>query len=197
MKTAVAPGWSHSVDDLSLHVLDILENSAAAGATLIEIRITEDLDENRLTIEIEDNGRGMARETLRRSRDPFFTTRDTRRVGLGLPMLAQACEEAGGGLELRSEPGKGTVLIASFVYDHIDRKPLGRMAETITAFIAGNAGGTELLYRHARGGREFVFDSSEIKRTLEDVAINHPEVLTFIKEAIEQELAKLPERSDE
>lgn len=179
------------MEDLSLHVLDILENSAAAGATSIEVRITEEINENRLIIEIQDNGRGMARAELGMSRDPFFTTKRTRRVGLGLPMMAQACEEAGGRLELWSEPGKGTRITASFVYDHIDRKPLGRLAETVTAFIAGNGGRTELIYRHRRGDREFVFDTSEIKRTLEGVGIDHPEVLAFIKEAIAQELAQL------
>lgn len=185
------------MDDLSLHVLDILENSTAAGATEIEIRVNEDIDENRLTIEIEDNGKGMDQKNLSRSRDPFFTTRDTRRVGLGLSMLAQACEEAGGSLEMRSEPGRGTAIKASFVYRHIDRKPLGNMALTIAAFVAGSAGAVSLVYRHRRGKQEFVFDTAEIARTLDGVAINHPEILSFIKEEIEKNLKSLSERSNE
>ncbi|MBE0432162.1 sensor histidine kinase [candidate division WOR-3 bacterium] len=184
------------MDDLSLHVLDILENSTAAGATEIEVRINEDIDENLFTIEIEDNGKGMDQLNLSQSRDPFFTTKDTRRVGLGLSMLAQACGEAGGNLEIRSEPGRGTVIKASFVYRHIDRKPLGSMAETIAALIAGSAGAVRLVYRHCRGNREFIFDTAEITKTLDGVAINHPEILSFIKEAIESGLESLSERSN-
>jgi hypothetical protein len=185
------------MDDLSLHVLDILENSTAAGATAIDVRINEDIAQNRLIIEIEDNGKGMDEGALSRSRDPFFTTRSTRRVGLGLSMLDQACKEAGGSLEIRSAPGQGTMIKASLVYHHIDRKPMGSMADTIVAFIAGSAGAVRLVYRHCRDSREFVFDTDDVMNTLDGVALNHPEILSFMKDAIESGLRSLSERSDE
>ncbi len=126
-----------AMEDLSLHILDVAENALAAEATRITIAIAEDTVKDRLTLEIADNGRGMDAETRRRALDPFFTTRTTRRVGLGLPLLAQAARECDGTLELDSAPGRGTTVRAVFQRSHPDLKPFGDIVATIEALIRG------------------------------------------------------------
>ena len=125
------------MEDLSLHILDVVENSITASADRIKILIVEDTERDLLTLQIEDNGNGMDAETRKKVLDPFFTTRTTRRIGLGLPLLAQATREAGGTLELASEPQRGTTVKAVFRLSHPDRKPLGDIAETLRALVAG------------------------------------------------------------
>jgi len=141
-----------TMEDLSLHILDIVENSLAAGASRIEIRITEDTRQDLLALEISDNGKGMDPETARRTLDPFFTTRTTRKVGLGLPLLAQAAEQAGGRLEVVSGPGRGTTVRAEFRLSHPDMKPLGDVAETLRAILAGRPG-LSLCFEHRRDSK--------------------------------------------
>ncbi len=128
---------STSMEDLSLHILDIVENSIAASANRIEILIVEDTHRDLLSLEIRDNGSGMDEEARKKALDPFFTTRTTRRVGLGLPLLAQAARESGGNLEIDSQPGRGTTVRAVFQLSHPDRKPLGDIAETLRTLLAG------------------------------------------------------------
>jgi len=128
---------SPSMEDLSLHILDVVENSLAASADRIEIRIAEDTAGDLLSLEITDNGRGMDAEAQRKALDPFFTTRTTRKVGLGLPLLAQAAREAGGALEVASGPGRGTTVKAKFQLSHPDLKPLGDLAATLSTIRAG------------------------------------------------------------
>ncbi|MDY0239984.1 MAG: ATP-binding protein, partial [Bacteroidales bacterium] len=111
------------MNDLALHLLDIVQNSLAAGATFITVRIEENPCKNFLIISVEDNGCGMNEEQLQKLSDPFFTSRTTRRVGLGVPLLRQTAEQSGGYLEVVSQPGKGTCLTACFQYDHLDRPP--------------------------------------------------------------------------
>ena len=183
------------MEDLSLHILDIMENSVTAGAKMIGLEIREETGENRLTIHMKDDGKGMNKETLTKVLDPFYTEKTVRRVGLGLSLLAQAAQEAGGSFEIDSTPGKGTNINAIFVYDHIDRKPLGNMAKTISAFIAGSGTDVDLTYRHLKNGNEFVFNSIEAKRILNGVAINNPEVIAFIKDYIQDGLNEISERS--
>ena len=119
------------MEDLSLHILDIAENALRAGAKNVFIRLTQSKKDDQLVLEVSDDGEGMNEENARRSLDPFFTTKRGRRVGLGLPLLAQAAEEAGGTLEVQSAPGKGTKVIATFALSHIDRKPLGNIEQTL------------------------------------------------------------------
>jgi signal transduction histidine kinase len=119
------------MQDLALHILDLVDNSLAAGATRISVRITEEPEADRLLVEIADNGRGMDRETLARALDPFFTTKPGKPVGLGLALFAQAARESGGGLRVDSAPGQGTTLRASFGLGHPDRKPLGDLEGTL------------------------------------------------------------------
>jgi len=125
------------MEDLSLHILDVVENSVSASAATIEILIVEDTLNDRLSLEIRDDGEGMDEKTRAKALDPFFSTRTTRRIGLGLPLLAQAARDSGGDLELESVPGKGTTVRAVFQLSHPDRKPLGDIAASLVAILAG------------------------------------------------------------
>lgn len=148
------------MEDLSLHILDIVENSLSASAKTIEIRIDEDAEHDLLVIEIVDDGKGMDAETQQKALDPFFTTRTTRRVGLGLPLLAQAARECEGELQLASGPGKGTKVRAVFRYSHPDRKPLGDIYETIRTIITGRPE-IELRFEHRKGDSIYYFDTRD------------------------------------
>ncbi len=117
--------------DLSLHVLDIAENSIAAGATAVEIVVSEDAAADELVVMVRDNGGGMDPETARAASDPFFTTKQDKKVGLGLALFAQSCREAGGSLTVESSPQAGTAVKASLRLSHPDRKPLGDMERTV------------------------------------------------------------------
>lgn len=178
--------------ELALHILDIAENSTRARADLVEITVEEDLPRDTLVLEIKDNGCGMDDQTAERVMDPFYTTKKVRRVGLGLPMLAQAARGTGGGFELVSRPGKGTRVTARFGHSHIDRQPLGDVAGAITALILGNPE-IDFLYTHSRNGRTYVLDTREIRRELEGIPLNHREVLGAIRENIQQGIRELEE----
>jgi hypothetical protein len=182
------------MQDLSLHILDIAENSTDARATRIEITIEENIRKNRLLVRIRDNGRGMTKQAQIRALDPFYTTKKVRRVGLGLPMLAQAVKEAEGSLTIRSRPGSGTTITARFVYDHIDRKPIGNMAETIMNLVAGHGRNIDLVYKHCKNSRKYIFDTRIIKHKLRDVPITDPEVLIFLRKEIIKGLKALEKR---
>jgi len=124
------------MEDVSLHILDIVENALRAEAKNVVIRLAQEKRADRLVLEVTDDGEGMDEETRRRSLDPFFTTKRGKRTGLGLPLLAQAAEETGGTLEVQSAPGKGTKVIATFGLSHIDRKPLGDIEQTLRCLKA-------------------------------------------------------------
>jgi hypothetical protein len=167
------------LEDLSLHILDIAENSTGACAKRIEILITRDAGKDLLRVEINDDGRGMDRETLSKVRDPFFTTKG-KKTGLGLPFLSQAAEQAGGEMSIASVPGKGTRVTATFQWSNVDRPPLGDMAGTLLTLIAGHPD-LDFLYEEREGGRIFRFDTREIKNDLEGVPINTPPALEAIR----------------
>ena len=171
--------------ELSLHILDILQNSVEAGATRVVLTIDEDLAADRLTITVEDNGRGIPREKLAELFDPFYTTRLTRHVGLGLPLLKAAAERCNGDVTLASEVGVGTTLTAAFQHSHLDRAPLGDLTGTLLTFILGGA--CDLWYAHrvlAAGEREFAFDTAEIRAELGDVPLSHPDVREWLRQFI-------------
>jgi hypothetical protein len=170
------------MEDLSLHILDIVENGTKAGATLVEISITEDVSKDLLSISVRDNGRGMGREMLEKVRDPFVTTRTTRRVGLGLSLLEQAAQEAGGDISVESEPDRGTSVYATFQASHIDRKPLGDIGSTVITLILGNPD-VDFVYHSDFDGEETLLDTREIRAELEDpLTMNHPAVLNLIRD---------------
>jgi len=173
---------STSMEELALHILDLAQNSIAAGATEIAITVAESTTANSLWITMADNGRGMEREVLEAVADPFFTTRTTRRVGLGIPLLKAAAELCEGSLTVESVLGRGTTVEIYFKHDHIDRVPLGDMAATIAAIVAVNPS-IEVLYRHEVDGREFTFDSREVRAICDD-ALLHPKIIEWLKEYI-------------
>jgi hypothetical protein len=178
------------MEDLSLHILDIAENSINAGARSISIMIDENVNEDRLIVEIKDDGKGMNAEAAERATDPFYTTRNTRRIGLGLPLLKEAAEMANGKLEIRSIPNVGTNIRATFQLSHIDRKPFGDMAETITALLAREHQ-VKVQYRHSRGGRTVTFDSEHVENQLGDILLNSVEALSFVYSYLEREESSL------
>ncbi len=175
---------------LALHILDIVENSTRAGATLVTVVITEDRKEDLFRIEISDDGRGMSGEARRKALDPFYTTKGVRRVGLGLPMLFQATRQGGGQFAIESKEGAGTSVCAEFKHGHIDRQPLGDMAGTMTTLVAGNPE-INFVYIHRNEDQVFTFDTREIKAQIDDVPINHPDILKFIRTSIEDGLEEV------
>lgn len=176
--------------ELSLHILDVLENSLEAGATRIDLEITEDSASDRLTINIQDNGRGMSEEVLRRVDDPFFTTRTTRHVGLGIPLFRAAAQRCNGDLTITSQVGVGTRVQAVFELDHIDRAPLGDMKSTLLGAILSYREGN-LYYRHRVDERVFEFDTAEMREMLGDVPLTHPQVREWLEEFLTEGFADL------
>ena len=176
--------------ELSLHILDIAENAVREEAKTVTITLIEDPQMDRLTLEIRDDGKGMNEDERRRVLDPFYTTKKVRRVGLGLPMLAQAAQNAGGGFEIESEPSEGTAVRVAFQLSHIDRQPLGDLQGTLVTLIMGNPD-IHFIYRHQRGQGAYVLDTEEIKGEIEDVPINHVEVLKFIRQDIAEGLKEI------
>ena len=161
--------------ELALHVLDILQNAVEAGATRVELTIEEDQPGDRLTITVVDNGRGMDPAIAAQAANPFFTTRQTRHVGLGLPLLAAAAERAGGNLTVGSQPGAGTTVRATFRYFDPDRQPLGNLPDTLLAFLLSEKA-PDLHYHHCVDDAAFDFDTAEIRTALGDVPLSHPAV---------------------
>ena len=176
--------------DLSLHILDIVENAIAAKARKIEILVIEEPREDRLTIEIHDDGIGMDEQASKKATDPFFTTRTSRKVGLGLSLMAQAAQEAGGTLRIESALGKGTKVAASFQYRHIDRKPLGNMIETMTTLFLGNPE-LEISYVHQKDGKSYVLNSQMLKERFKCGSLTHPEVIQWVKMHLKEGLKQI------
>ena len=169
--------------ELSLHILDALENSLEAGASRVTLTIEEDLAADRLTITITDNGRGMDAETARKALDPFFTTRTTRHVGLGLPLFAAAARRCNGDLTIESEVGQGTTVRATFQHSHIDRAPLGDIRGSLLSFLLAEHP-VDLHYVHRVNGRHFEFDTADIRAELGDMPLSHPLVRAWLSEFI-------------
>lgn len=170
--------------ELSLNILDIVENSVKAGATLTEIVLEE--TEDRLTITIRDDGCGMTAETVQRVTDPFYTTRTTRRVGMGLPLFRLEAEMTGGSLTVQSRAQSefpddhGTVVTAVFIKSHIDCMPLGDMVETMVTLVQGHPD-TDFRMEHRFPEGEAGIDTRELRQVLEDVPLNSYEVLRWIE----------------
>lgn len=146
------------MQDISLHILDIAENAIRAGSSEIRIEITEDNGTDKLTVCVEDNGKGMNSEMKKKVLDPFFTTKGRKKVGLGLPLLAQAAQQAGGKLTIDSQEAKGTKVTAVFQLSHPDVKPLGDMVETLTTLVAGNPT-TRFIFDYHKDEGHYHFDS--------------------------------------
>ncbi len=176
--------------ELSLHILDLVENSIRASATEIKISIIEDIKKDTLSIIIEDNGRGMDEEFLKKASDPFATTRNTRNIGLGIPLMKAACERCDGSFNINSKVNKGTKVEGIFKHSHIDRAPLGNISETIVSLIH-HSDNTRIIYTHNVENKEFVLDTREIKELLGDVEICSPEILLWIRDYVKENEKKL------
>jgi anti-sigma regulatory factor (Ser/Thr protein kinase) len=175
------------MEDLSLHILDIVENSVAAQANRIEIRLSEDKRKDLLSIEVIDNGIGMDEETQKRALDPFFTSKKVRRFGLGLSLLSESARAASGQLTIRSEKGKGTRIKAVFQHSHIDRRPLGNIGQTIITLVIGNPD-IDFIYVHKKNGQRYVFDTGKVRSRLGDMPINSLDGMRMIKEELGSDL---------
>ena len=179
------------MDELSLNILDIAQNSIAANATLVEIDVEEDDSSNRLMIRIKDNGKGMSEDLLNSVEDPFITTRTTRKIGLGISFLKEAAEITGGSIALNSELGVGTTVIAYFGKNHIDRQPLGNLTETIITLVSLNPK-IDFNFRYNVNNNEFVFSTNEIRKMLgDDVQLNQPQIVGFLTEYISEHINNL------
>ena len=171
--------------ELAAHILDIAENSVRAGAKLIKIDIEEDTAKDFLSIKIIDDGQGMKKEEIKKVLDPFYTTKTVRRVGLGIPLLADVAQRSGGSLQIKSEKDKGTTVKATFGLSHVDRQPMGDIIGTLIVLIAGNSA-VDFLYRHKRNNQQFKMDTRQIRKEISDVPISHPEILKYIRGVLEE-----------
>jgi len=177
------------MQDISLHLLDIIENSVRAQAKNIMIDVIADLSRNKLILAVKDDGTGMDKETLQQAQDPFYTSKLERKkkVGLGIPLFKQNAEQCDGYFKINSIPGKGTDLEAAFAYDSIDRMPLGNLSDTLLSSIIGH---TEVDFHITlkrigfSGESDFSFSTADVKEELGDVPINYPDVVMFIDETL-------------
>ncbi len=178
------------MNELSLHILDICQNSISANATLIEIIIKEDINANLYQIEIIDNGLGMDKNTLSEVSDPFFTTRSTRKVGMGVSLFKMAAGMANGYFNVKSQVNKGTTVTAVFQHNHIDRAPLGNIEETIVVLLL-NEKTTDIRYEHYVNNNHYLLDTREIKKVLAGVPFTDCNVIQWIKQNIKDGIENL------
>lgn len=176
--------------ELSLNVLDVANNSISAGASIITILVQVDRNMDQLTIQITDNGCGMNEYQLRQVEDPFYTTRTTRRVGLGVPFFKMAALQTGGAFHIKSTPNVGTTITAVFLLSHIDRMPLGDMNSTIYTLITFNPQ-INFRYTYRIDEREFVLDTVEFRKILGDIPFDYPEVSAYIRSYLNENQAEV------
>jgi signal transduction histidine kinase len=181
-------GGGRPMEDLALHILDIAQNSIEAGATAIEIELLENPSTDQLILEVRDNGRGMEPEMLAKATDPFYTTRTTRRVGMGLALLSEAARAAGGRVEIDSKPGIGSRVRAVFQYHHIDRAPVGDIETTLMVLLAGHPD-LDIRFKHCVGSEAFEMDAFLLRSSGTDPA--SPDGLATLRKAIRQGEADL------
>ena len=179
------------MQDISLHLLDIIENSVRAGAKHIRIRIINDAQENVLRFIIEDDGCGMDAETLALAQDPFYTSKEERvkKVGLGIPLFKQNAELCNGSFRITSEPGWGTVLTAEFERDNIDRLPMGNLKDTLLGAILGHQDvdfHLSLIYRDQDKEQSFHFNTEFIKEELGGIPLTYPDVIEYIEQSLNE-----------
>jgi hypothetical protein len=174
--------------EISLNILDIAENSTRAGASLVTIEVAVDTAADTMTVVIADDGCGMTEEQVASVTDPFFTTRTTRKVGLGVPFLKQAAEMTGGSFLIESEPGVGTTVTAVFGYSNIDRQPLGDMDGTILTLIECHTE-VDFRYIYRYNEKSFELDTREMREILGGVPLNTQDVMGFIRQYLKENRA--------
>jgi anti-sigma regulatory factor (Ser/Thr protein kinase) len=173
------------MNEISLHILDIVQNSIEAFATRITIEIIEDAAHDSLTVIITDNGCGMDDKTARSAQEPFTTSRKTRKVGLGLPLFKAGCLACEGKFSVESRPGAGTAVTGSYKMSHIDRPPLGNVADTVYMLVAANPE-LDFDFRHSAGGEEFSFTTAAVRQALGDVPLDEPDVRQWIRKFLNE-----------
>ncbi len=170
--------------ELSLHILDIAENSVQAGAKTVEIEVLEDTKQDRLKILVKDNGRGMTQEKMEKLSDPFVTSRTTRKVGLGIPFLKAAAEACNGHLQIESAIGKGTEVEVEFQRSHIDRMPLGDLAGTFLNLLIGYPD-VNWIFNYRKDEKVFYLNDQELKKELSGIPLSDATVLSFLRKTID------------
>ena len=174
--------------DLSLHLLDLAQNSITAGASLVTVRLTLGED-GWLTMVLGDDGKGMSPELLARVTSPFATTRTTRKVGLGIPMMKENAEKTGGTLMLKSEVGRGTEMTVTMDTKNIDCLPLGDLSGTLLSLILTNPLHPDFLFEGQSPRGQCSFDTREVRGALgSDIPLNEPEVAAWLQEALKEEI---------
>ncbi|NLN72754.1 MAG: ATP-binding protein [Bacteroidales bacterium] len=176
--------------NLSLHIIDIFQNSVSAKAHKIELIIVEDRINDILRISIYDDGVGMSEKVVAQVVDPFYTTRTTRKVGLGIPLFKQNAESTGGSFKIVSKEGVGTKIDAEFGHAHIDRQPFGDIAGAVV-LTATSYPDVRFVYTHTVDDKTFVFDTQEVYELLEGISVQSPEVVLMLKEFIENNLDEI------
>ena len=176
--------------EISLHILDLVENSTGAGASKVTVSLEEDTQRDELRLCIADNGRGIEAGLLAKVTDPFVTSRTTRKVGLGLPLMDMTTRMCGGALHIESVVGKGTTVDAVWQLSHLDRPPLGNMVSTVKTILVMNP---DILFQYAHkvDDRCFSLDSGEIRAALGDLPLTQPEVLAWLDDYLKENLSIL------
>ena len=172
--------------DISLYILDLVQNSLRAGAKIVKITVKDNIRNNSVEVIIADDGCGMDAELLSKATLPFVTTRTTRQMGMGLPLFKMAVDQTGGVFDITSTPGQGTVLKGIFVRSHIDMPPIGDMAETIVTLVQG-APDVDFIYTYETDTDSFTFNTQDVREVMEEVPLNSPDVLIWIREHLTQD----------
>ncbi len=178
------------MNDLSMHILDIVQNSISAGATRVTLTVDEAPGADLLTIVIGDNGKGMTSEQVSRLSDPFFTSRTTRKVGMGIPLLMDSARQSGGDVRIESEPGKGTEVTAVFGYSNIDRPPLGDVANALMLLVSSNPA-LDFLFTYRYNGDEYLFDTVDVREILGDDALKDLTIIRNLEEMIKDNMREI------
>ncbi|MDI6860586.1 MAG: ATP-binding protein [Caldisericia bacterium] len=178
------------MDELSLHILDIVQNSISAKATLIEVKLIDDSKNDKIEIEIFDNGVGMDEEEIKKVQDPFYTTKNFKKVGLGIPLLKQMALSCNGEFKIESKKGEFTRVYASFKKSHPDVPPIGNLKDTILTIIL-SSNNFDIKFHYRKDNKFFELDTKEIKNILGDIPLNHPEVIKFFKNYLEENFLNL------
>ena len=178
------------MNDLSMHILDIVQNSISAGATRVTLTVDEAPAADLLTIAIGDNGKGMTPEQVSRLADPFFTSRTTRRVGMGIPLLMDSARQSGGDVRIESEPGKGTEVTAVFRYSNIDRPPLGDVANALMLLVSSNPD-LDFLFTYRYDGEEYLFDTSDVRDVFGKGALKDLTIIRNLEKMIKDNMREI------
>lgn len=176
--------------ELSLHILDLTQNAIEAGATEVSVELEENSSQDLFLIRVTDNGRGMDEETLKKVRDPFVTSRHTRKIGLGLPLIEMSTRMTGGSLAIESACGRGTVVTAVYRHSHLDRPPLGHIQDTLINLLVANPK-LVFYFSHQVNERCFEFSSLAVFQAVGDVPLTQPDVLAWLREYLKEQYYRL------